>query len=540
MSGIDQRHDVVIIGGGHNGLVAGCYLARQGLRVLVLEQQEWLGGMASSRPFVTEAPDHILSPGAWENVYFRAGGVGRELELDKYGHRDLDAFGWAWLGDNGESLVLQRDLRKTIDDVRRFSRKDADTYAELVRVAIKLLKIQDEYGLSHPKRPSVATIATAARVVAGDRRIRSLLGALLTTTAADSIEALFESEALRGIFAGTGSILAPLTVDGSAIAIMAPAMIHHHGAARPVGGMGGLIAALERCLAAHGGQVRLSSEVAAIRVKDRAHAVELVDGTVIHAERAVIAACPAQRVPDMVGKAMATDTAERMRSAPANSTGLGTFTINVALSGRLELAHHQPNRTDGVDLRKPAIYMGSFEDVVSAGRQSARGEIPDRTALCLGIFTAVDESQAPKGQDVIQLYGPAPVRPVGGWDKWRDEAEHRLIAKVELAAPDLTSLRIGSFVETSEDLAQRTGAINGCIYHIDNLPTRLGPLRPAAGTGGYRSPVDGLYFGSASCHPGGGVSGLPGKHCADAVLGDIRRSQTRWSRRLGAIAGRRH
>jgi phytoene dehydrogenase-like protein len=95
------------------------------------------------------------------------------------------------------------------------------------------------------------------------------------------------------------------------------------------------------------------------------------------------------------------------------------------------------------------------------------------------------------------------------------------LAKAELAAPDLTRLTIGSFVETSEDLAQRTGATNGCIYHIDNLPTRLGPLRPAAGAGGYRSAVDGLYLGSASCHPGGGVSGIPGKHCADTVLGDI-------------------
>jgi phytoene dehydrogenase-like protein len=525
VSASEQRHDVVIIGGGHNGLVAGCYLARAGLRVLVLEQREWLGGMASSRAFVPEAPDHILSPGAWENVYFRAGGVGRELELEKFGHCDIEGFGWAWIGDSGESVVLQRDLSRTIDDIRRFSQKDADTYADLVRVGIKILKIQDEYGLSRPKRPSLATIAAAVRAVAGDRRVRSLLGALLTTTAADGIEALFESEAVRGVFAGTGSILAPLNLDGSAIAIVAPAMIHHQGAARPVGGMGALVAALERCFAAHGGEVRLSSEVAVVRVNGRAYAVELVDGTVIHADRAVIAACPVQRVPDMVGDAMPAEIAERIRKAPANSTGLGTFTINAALSGRLELPHHQPNRTDGVDLRKPAIYMGSFEDVVKADEQSARGEIPDRTALCLGIFTAVDPSQAPDGQDVLQLYSPAPVNPIGGWDKWRDEAQRRLVAKMELAAPDLTSLQIGSFIETSEDLAERTGAINGCIYHIDNLPTRLGPLRPAAGVGGYRSPVGGLYFGSASCHPGGGVSGLPGKHCAETVLDDIRRGK---------------
>jgi phytoene dehydrogenase-like protein len=515
-------HDVVIVGGGHNGLVAGCYLTRAGLKVLILEKAAWLGGMATSRAFVTGAPNHILSPGAWENVYFRAGGVGRELELHHYGHRDLDAAGWAWLGDNGESVALQSNLATTLADIRRHSTKDAQTYRELVTAGIKILKIQDKYGLSHPKRPSLATIAMVARAVGSSGRVRSLLGSLLTATAADGIDSLFESEALRGIFAGTGAILAPPTVDGSAIALLAPAMIHHQGAVRPVGGMGGLVAALQRCFEDHGGQVRLSSKVAGIRMNRRGGGVvELTDGTVFDANRAVIAACPAQRIPDMVGDAMPADIAERIRRAPANATGLGTFTINAALSGRVEFPHHQPSRTD-LNLRRPAVYMGSLEEVVAAGEQSARGELPDRTIFCLGILSAIDESQAPEGQDVVQLYSPAPVRPAGGWDKWRSEAEQRLLNKVSEAAPDFVDLQIGSFIETAEDLAERTGAENGCIYHIDNVPTRIGPLRPAAGAGGYRTAVDGLYLGSASCHPGGGVSGLPGKHCATTVLDDLR------------------
>jgi phytoene dehydrogenase-like protein len=136
-------------------------------------------------------------------------------------------------------------------------------------------------------------------------------------------------------------------------------------------------------------------------------------------------------------------------------------------------------------------------------------------------LSAVDGSQAPDGQDVVQLYSPAPVEPAGGWDKWRGEAERRLEDKAEEVAPDFRRLQIGTFVETAQDLAVRTGAENGCIYHIDNLPTRIGPIRPAAGAGGYRTAVQGLYIGSASCHPGGGVSGLPGKHCAAVVLADL-------------------
>lgn len=531
-----KNFDVIVVGGGHNGLVAACYLAKAGLQVVVLEQRDWLGGMASSRAFVAEAPEHTLSPGAWENVYFRAAGVGRELGLENFGHRDLEAHGWAWLGDNGESVVLQANLSKTVEDIARFSKRDAEAYAELTEAGIKILKIQDEYGLSLPKRPSRATIAAAIRAVAGGRRVRSLLASALTSTAADGIESLFESEPVRGIFAGTGAILAPLSADGSAIALLAPSMIHHQGAARPVGGMGGLVAALGRCLEAHGGTVRLASEVASIRMGTRGGEVELSDGTTLNASRAVIAACPVQRVPELVGDALPADIAARIRRAPANSTGLGTFTINAALSGRLELPHHQPNRTDGVDLRKPAIYMGTLEEVVAAGQQSARGEIPDRTTFCLGILSAVDGSQAPDGQDVVQLYSPAPVEPVGGWDKWRGEAEHRLEDKVEEATPDFRRLQIGTFVETAQDLAARTGAENGCIYHIDNLPTRIGPIRPATGAGGYRTAVHGLYIGSASCHPGGGVSGLPGKHCASVVLADLDEGRHgRWTRARKAL-----
>jgi len=86
------------------------------------------------------------------------GGVGEELELHRFGHRDLDSAGWAWLGDNGESVVLQASLSKTLADIRRFSVKDAVTYADLTEAGIKILKIQDEYGLSQPKRPSLATV----------------------------------------------------------------------------------------------------------------------------------------------------------------------------------------------------------------------------------------------------------------------------------------------------------------------------------------------------------------------------------------------
>jgi phytoene dehydrogenase-like protein len=235
----------------------------------------------------------------------------------------------------------------------------------------------------------------------------------------------------------------------------------------------------------------------------------------------VIAACPPQLVPDLAAGRLGDAVGARVRSAPANSTGVGTLTVNLALSGRLELPIHQPASRD-LDLRRPTLFGGSFEDVVSAGRQAARGELTDPATFCLAILSAVDPSQAPHGGDVAQLYGPAPVEARGGWEASRAAAAEHVLDAVEHVAPAIRSLELGRYVESPADLAQRTGAVNGCIYHVDHLPTRMGPLRPALGAGGYRTPWPGLYLGSAGSHPGAGVSGLPGKLCAAEVLADAR------------------
>ncbi len=519
---MDPVHDVAIVGGGHNGLVAGCFLARAGLRVVVLEANEQLGGMTTSGPLVTSAPDHIISPGAYENVYLRAGGIIEELGLRAHGYAEHDSAGWAWLGDDGSSIRFQHDIAATARDIARFSAADGRAYAELMAVALKVMALQDAYGAGHPGRPNWRVIAQAARTVGGDRRLRSTLGAMLTGNAADVIASTFESDAVRGAFASIATILGDPTADGSGVAMLGPATLHHRGAGRPVGGMGGLVSALAACLRAHGGETRTGARVSRVLTGGgRASGVELEGGEEIAAAIGVVTAIPPQRVPDLAGEGLGRKVAERLRHAPANASGIATFTVNLALSGRLELPAHE--REDGFDLRTPALFTGTFDQVLAACAEAASGRVPTRPSWWAAIFSAVDGTAAPAGQDVMQAYCPAPVEPLGGWASERAATEAVLLDSVAAALPGVRELEIGRFVESPADLTARTGTVNGCLYHVDHLPTRMGPLRPALGAGGYRTALPGLYLSGAGTHPSGGVSGLPGKHAATTLLKDLGR-----------------
>jgi phytoene dehydrogenase-like protein len=513
--------DVVVIGGGHNGLVAACYLARAGQSVLLVERQPQLGGMALSAPLIDTAPDHMVNPGAYENVYLRAGGVVEDLGLRRFGYREVDSVGWAWLGDNGESLLFQAGVEETADDIARFSRRDAAAYRELVAIALKAVELQGRYGSGPPGRPSLGTVAAGLRSLVGNRVLRSTLAGLLTGTAAEAIVSTFESAQMRGAFASIATILGAPTAEGSALALLGTSSLHGAGAARPIGGMGGLVLALEKCLTSYGGVARTGLAASEIHHDaKRATGVTLSDGTSISARHAVVTAIPPQRVPDLIGDGISSGLAERLRAAPANAGGVATLTVNLALSDRLELPAHQPSRTD-VDLRKPALFTGSFDGVMMSCAQASRGEIPTEMPWWCTIFTAMDPSQAPPGQDTAQLYGPVPVAAAGGWDQRRDEAATLLLNQVAAALPGVHELEIGRFVETPEDLTRRTTTVNGCLYHVDHLATRMGPLRPALGVAGYRTPLRGLYLTGAGFHPSGGISGLPGKHAATAVLRDL-------------------
>jgi phytoene dehydrogenase-like protein len=519
-TGGTETFDVIVVGGGHNGLAGGCYLARAGHSVVVLEKESRLGGMAMSAPLIPEAPGHLVSPCAFEDLFFRIGGVAEDLELASHGFREHESAGWMWLAGDGDSLWIQRDVERTVTDIARFSAADARRYREFMEVAFRCVDIVFGYLTSHPTRVDKRQLASWMRTLATDRKLRAMLADLCTANAVDAITGTFESEALRSVFANT--ILGSPFADGNGFTLMNTTLLHRHGIGRPVGGMGGIVAALDRRLHSLGGHSRTDAQVAQIATASgQATGVVLADGTEIAARVGVIAACPPQAVPRLVGDAFDKRIAARLDSAPDDTWGIGQLTVTLALREQVELPLHA-DRRDDVDVRRPTLMTGTLDSIVAAARASMRGEVPAQLPWWATIFNAIDDTQAPEGQDVIDLYSPmVPSMPHGGWAAARGDAADRL---VEQAAPTLSTrladIELGRYIETPADRAERVGTNNGCIYHIDFLPTRVGPLRPALGVGQYRTPIGGLYLSGVGTHPPAGVSGLNGKLTAETLLRD--------------------
>ncbi|MBU1054897.1 MAG: NAD(P)/FAD-dependent oxidoreductase [Proteobacteria bacterium] len=517
-----MKTDVVVIGGGHNGLIAACYLDKAGHKVVVVEAQKNIGGMTSSGPFIKSAPEHIIHPCAVDSIFLRTTSIINDLDLKKHGFSTVDPDpSYAHLTPEGESIVFWRDAAKTADEIKRYSPEDARAYIDFANTLNAMLDIALPMMRSDPKRPSVREVLRSIGSSISHRRLLGDVGGLAMGTADQAVCERFEHPfviaALLGLAGGAG----PIDADGSGLGHIILALLHKVGVGRPVGGMQSLADSLKRRLYEGNGSVLTGTPVEEILVdNNRAEGVRLADGRLIKAD-SVLAACDPRTA---LGRLLPDGVLDRKIKArvdhiPANARGAAPMKVDLALNGRVEISRHQKLRKDGVDLRVPALIIGTAEEIRSSFANSMRGELTPGLYFWAAVPTACDPGQAPAGQDVLYLYPPAvPAYPAEGWQILRQKAENIMMSEASRYFDNLDSLEIGRWVETPEDLCARTGAVNGCVTHVDFALLRSGPLRPAWGLGGYVTPVKGLFLGAAGSHPGGAVSGLPGKLSSARVI----------------------
>lgn len=517
--------DVVVVGGGHNGLTAACCLARNGLDVIVVEAGKLFGGQSITGRLVDSAPDHRINPYAVDDIFLTAGGTLDELELRRFGYRDVAIDpGWAYLHPDGSSLAFWRDSRRTAEEIRTFSPVDAGAYLELVQLTDRLLDLALPLMMINPHRPGLRTIVeTGGRAV---RRYRSLpgMGWMAIASAAQLIQERFRHEIVRNALAELAAVtVGPITANGSAISLMVTGFAHRLGMRRPIGGTQTLIDALLANLQDAGGRALPNAPVEEILIAGgRADGVRLESGEVIRARLGVIACCDPRQA---LGRLLPAGTLDQVMQArvdniPTAEGGASAFKVDIALRGRLNLGRHQRRRVDGLDLRVPACLIADFDGVVRSSREARAGRLPDDIHLFTVVPTSVDPTQAPSGQDTLYLYAPImPLQPEGSWEIHVDKAADAIVAKAAEYYDGIAEYEIGRCVQSPDEIARRVHATLGAtVTHVDYLPHRLGPLRPALGLGGYRTPVEGLYLGAAGSHPGFGMTGLPGRLSARELL----------------------
>ena len=530
--GVFER-DVVIIGGGHNGLACAAYLAKAGLDVLVLEKRHVLGGAATTEePW----PGYRVSSASYV-VSLMPPRIVRELDLKRFGYAvSLIAPDYFVPFPDGSALTLWGDVRRDAEAISRFSAADGERYVEFDRYfdhVARLLKdllfvIPPNLGLRD--LPKWATTAGRFRKWSG-RDVHEVVR-LFTMSAADFLDEWFEDERVKGALAtqavigGWGGPMTP----GSAYVLMhhwIGEVDGHAGAWGWVkGGMGGVTDAMARAAEAAGAEVRTDAEVdrIAINASGRAVGVALADGSLVRSQRVVSGAHPVTTFLSLVGEERL--PGDVVRDVKRYRTRSGSVKVNEALS---DLPEFPSWDQDGEVHRGLVAVSPSIEYLERAWDDAKYGRMSEHPYIEVVFPTAHEpEGLAPRGKHLMlgfAQYGPYQLRE-GSWDDGgRDEFARRALAAIGEYAPKLQDAVEQVEVLAPRDIEERFGLVGGNIMQGELSPDQLFSFRPIPNAGDYRTPVAGLYLCGAGTHPGGGVMGVPGRNAASVVLRDHKRGE---------------
>jgi phytoene dehydrogenase-like protein len=536
---VTASRDVVVIGGGHNGLVAAAYLARSGLSTLVCERRGVLGGAAvSEHPF---GPDYTVTSLSYV-VSLLPPGLVRDLGLARHGYHVYPQGPYFAPRADGRYLSLPADPSARRAQIAKFSGADAAAYepyqAHLARLAAILGPLLDEI----PPRLGSRRPQDLWRQGLLLRHLRKLderdavdVTRLLSGSVADLVERYFGSDAMRGLLSVSGVIGAWAGPRSNGTAYV---MLHHHigdtgGQAGawgfPRGGMGGVTAALAAAARSLGAEIRTDAEVARIRTRaGRVTGVTLATGEDIDAATVVTTAHPQISFLRLLDPAvLPPGFVEDIRGWQTRS---GTVKINLAL-GRLPVFASHPESDPQVH-GGTIVLAESLDDVETAFQDAVSGRPSSVPFADICIPSVFDDSLAPEGQHVMSLFTQwVPHRYA---DAPQDEAlsayADRVIARVEAVAPGFTGSILHRQVIGPHQMQQEYGLVGGNIFHGELSLGQMFHARPAAGYADLRTPVRGLYQAGSGTHGGGGVTGIPGRNVVRQILADARAA--RWRARL--------
>jgi phytoene dehydrogenase-like protein len=518
--------DVVVVGSGHNGLVAAAYLAKAGLDVLVVEASPTAGGMTSTNPFPGH-PEYMMNEASIQASLFRTTTIAADLELaTKYGLKQsvIDPAHFQ-LASDGSSLGLWRDPRKTASELEYFSKKDARALLELYEVIDAAVEIGLPLMQTSPVAPDIKNVLKAAKSLAKSRKQMAALGRWMTSSQAEAVEESFEHDMIRAPLL-TGLPFMPFDADLSGWSLIYLGVLSKYGVSMFHGGTGALAKALIAVILDNGGRIVVDSPVEEILVtNNRAVGVRVSGGREVTAHRAVLTAMsPKTTLTKLLPAGVLTPKAQNAADhIPTKKRGIADAKINVALSGRIDMSKHEKWRGDGIDLRVACNSFHTYEQALQAARSCVRGEVPDAIPGLAQVTNAFDPSMSPPGKDLWWFWtGLTPSIPRDGWDVARKQITDTIISDADQYYKGLEDLQVSVHPLVMPDIEERFWAIDGSVYHVDPTISRFGPNKPAIGFAGYKTPVDGLFLTGSGTHPVAGISGMPGQNAARVMLKHFR------------------
>lgn len=535
-----ETYDVVIIGAGHNGLVCAAYLLKAGYSVLLLEKRSVPGGAATTEEALPqEAPGFKFNLCAIDHEFIHLGPVVEELELEKYGLEYLYCDPVVFCPHpDGKYFLGHRSVEKTCAEIARYSERDAQKYAEYTDFWQRVIGSMVPIFNAPPKsiidiagNYDIKKLKDLFSVIGSTNKTLDFIRTMLTS-AEDILNEWFDSEFLKAPLARLAAELgAPASQKTNAVGAIMMAMRHNPGMARPRGGTGALVKALLNLVTSLGGKVLTDQHVEKVLIDDgKAVGVRVAGGTEYRATKGVISNIDAKRLFLQCMDQADVDDAdpelrERLDRRIVNNNET-ILKIDLALSEplRFERYNHQDEYSIG-----SILIADSVKHVEVAHYEPSVGKIPDADpSMYVVMPSMLDPSLAPEGKHTVWIEFFAPYQIDGaegtglrgtGWtDELKNKVADRCVEKLAEYSPNLKHSIIARRVESPAELGERLGAYKGNYYHIDMTLDQMVFFRPLPELANYKTPIEGLFLTGAGTHPGGSISGMPGRNCARVFM----------------------